>query len=144
MRPGSDGWFNAIEVADQIGFASEDIGKICKVIQTTGSKNMRRNCFSNGAADAICVSGPLVTMAIIVAVASEITCCAKEPPVMAKIGAAAINAIKSRDAMNNRRTVRHGSGNGVQHCTSGTLIRGAWPRKRRHPRLGDCHYGPSS
>lgn len=96
MRPGSDGWFNAIEVADHIGFASEKVGagKICNAIQTTGSRNAGKNRFSNCAAKASSVFGPVAAMAAITAATSASTCCAKEPLTIAKIGVAASNAIR--------------------------------------------------
>ncbi|MEK9281674.1 hypothetical protein MTR72_18935 [Bradyrhizobium sp. ISRA442] len=96
MRPDSDGWFNAIELADHIGFASEKVGagKICNAIQTTGSRNASKNRFSNCAAEASSASGPLAAIAAITAATSASTCCAKEPFAIAKIGVAASNAMR--------------------------------------------------
>jgi len=101
MRPGSDGWFNAIDVAGQIGFASEEVGtgKICNAIQTTGSRNTGINGFSNCAADASSASGPLAVIAMITALTSATTCCAKEPFAIAKAGVAASNAIRRQWAI---------------------------------------------
>src|SRR5437879_2837835 len=101
MRPGSDGSFSAIEVIDQIGFASGEngSGKVCSTIQTSGSRIASENRFSNCAVDASSVSAPFAAVASMMATTIATACCAKAPLAIARIGVAASNMVRREEAI---------------------------------------------
>ncbi|WP_136626110.1 hypothetical protein [Bradyrhizobium macuxiense] len=100
MRPGSDGSFSAIEVADQIGFANDENGngRICTSIQTTGIRIATENRLSSCVVDASSASAPLTAMASMTAATSAIASCAKAPFAMTSGGIAASNMVRREEA----------------------------------------------
>lgn len=103
MRPGSDGSFNAIDVADQIGFTNEanGNGRICTNIQTAGTRIVTENRFSSCPVDVSSASAPLTAAASITAATSASACCAKPPFAMIRDGIAANNMVRRDEATDN-------------------------------------------